>query len=307
MESEIAALSESLVDELVGALGLPRTDFWHRLFRRLFRRITTRLATLGVTFDRIVGSEGLPAGSRWALSHFCRPIRLRGREHIPLSGPLLVVSNHPGAYDGLVVFSELTRRDIRWISSEIPFLEKLPNLHPHILFASRTNAINRMAVMRGAIRHLQAGGALVYFGAGRRDPDPAVYPGAGKTLDHWLEGIDFFFKHVPGLRLLPTVVSGVVSERWARHPIALLRRKQIDRQRLSEFGQVITQLLSPGKLMLSPTISFGSPVDAGDLQLHSVTNNREQAGSLLPGVIRLEKELLIEHCQAFGGDPGLQE
>ena len=57
--------------------------------------------------------------------------------------------------------------------------------------------------MRSAIRHLQSGGTLVYFGAGHRDPDPATYPGARAMLDNWLEGIDFFFKHVPDLRLLP--------------------------------------------------------------------------------------------------------
>lgn len=180
----------------------------------------------------MAASDGLPKASEWALTHFCNSIPERGVEHIPLSGPLLVTSNHPGAYDALVIFSKLGRRDIRWIGTEIPFLEKHPRVRGHILFASRTDALNRMSVMRGAIRHLR-GGALVYFGAGHRDPDLAVYPHAGRMMDNWLEGIEFFFKHVPGLRLLPTVVSGVVSAKWARHPIVWLRRRQIDKQRLS--------------------------------------------------------------------------
>jgi len=299
MDLEIAKLSESLVDELVGAVALPKTAFWHNLFWRLFRRITDRLASLGINFDRIVGSEGLPAGSSWTLTHFCNPAAVFGTENIPHTGPLLVVSNHPGAYDGLVIFSKLVRKDIQWISTEIPFFEHLPNTRRHMLFASRTNALNRMTVMRGAIRHLQSGGALVYFGAGHRDPDPASYPDSGKMMDNWLEGIDFFFKHVPGLQLLPTVVSGVVSTRWARHPIALLRRKQIDKQRLSEFGQVITQLLRPGKFLASPAISFGQPVSGSTL------DGRSTGEKLLPEVIILEKALLVEHCLRFGGDPGL--
>jgi hypothetical protein len=299
MDAEISALSESLVNELVGAVALPRTAFWHNLTWKLFRKVTDHLATLGVTFDRLVDSDGLPIGSDWVLSHFCNPIPLRGAQHIPLTGPLLVVSNHPGAYDGLVIFSKLVRTDIRWISSEIPFLEKLPHVHKHILFASRTDALNRMSVMRGAIRHLQSGGALVYFGAGHRDPDPAVYPHAGKMMENWLEGIDFFFKHVPDLQLLPSVVSGVVSKKWARHPLTWLRRKEIDKHRLAEFGQVITQLLRPGKFMASPSISFGPPVTGSDLR-------RETSGeSLLPAVIAREKSLLVEHCLAYGGDPGL--
>jgi hypothetical protein len=270
----------------------------HNLFWRMFRGITGRLAAIGVTFDRLVDSDGLPAGSAWALTDFCTPVRARGAENIPLEGPLLVVSNHPGAYDGLVIFSKLIRKDIRWISSEIPFLDKLPHVREHILFASRTDALSRMAVMRGAIRHLRSGGALVYFGAGHRDPDPAVYPDAGKMMDNWLEGIDFFFKHVPGLRLLPVIVSGVVSEKWARHPITLLRRKQIDKQRLSEFGQVITQLLFPRKLMLSPAVSFGPAVAESDLRRETTGDN------LLPAVIIREKALLVEHCLAYGDDPG---
>ena len=76
-------------------------------------------------------------------------------------------------------------------------------------------------------------------------------------MDNWLKGIEVFIKHVPGLQILPAVVSGVVSRKWSTHPITLLRRKQIDKQRLSEFGQVITQLMKPGKLMITPAISFG--------------------------------------------------
>jgi hypothetical protein len=299
MDAEISALSESLVDEMVTALGLPKTVFWHKLFWHMSRGITDRLAALGVTFDRLVDGDGLPAGSAWALTDFCNPIQARGAENVPLDGPLLVVSNHPGAYDGLVIFSKLVRKDIRWISSEIPFLDKLPHVREHILFASRMDALNRMAVMRGALRHLRAGGALVYFGAGHRDPDPAVYPDAGKMMDNWLEGIDFFFKHVPGLRLLPVIVSGVVSEKWAHHPVALLRRKQIDKQRLSEFGQIITQLLFPRKLILAPVVSFGQSAAEPDLR-------RETTGDkLLPAIIIREKALLVEHCRVYGGNAGL--
>ncbi|MFZ2053156.1 MAG: hypothetical protein WAU81_03065 [Candidatus Aminicenantales bacterium] len=48
-------------------------------------------------------------------------------------------------------------------------------------------------------------------GAGHIEPDPAVYPNAAEHIEEWLTGIDFFFRHVPGLRLMPTIVSGVVS------------------------------------------------------------------------------------------------
>lgn len=292
-------LSESLVDELVGAVGLPKNKFLHNLAWRVFNKLTNRVASLGITFDHHVKEVDLPHASEWLVSQFCNPVHAHFAGSIPDNGPLLVVSNHPGAYDALVIFSQLNRNDIHWVSSEIPFLEKLINLRPHIIFASRKDPYNGMTVMRSAIRHLRSGGVLLYFGAGHRDPDPAVYPDAGYMIDHWLKGIETFIKYVPGLVILPTIVSGVVSKKWSQHPITFLRKKQIDKQRLSEFGQVITQLLKPGKLMLSPAISFGPAIAASRLL--------EYKGDkpLLNEIIDSEKILLIEHCERFGGDPGL--
>ena len=285
----MVALSHSLVAELTGTIGFRNSRLLQGIAWPIFRPATDALARLGLTFDRILDTDGLPKASEWLVSRFCTNIASRGIENIPATGPLLVISNHPGTYDALVIFSKLPRKDIRWVSSEIPFLDKLPHVRQHILFSSRADAFNRMSVMRGAIRHLQNGGILVYFGAGHREPDPAVYPGADKMMDNWLEGIEFFFKHIPNLQLCPTIVSGVVSEKWARHPVTLLRRKQIDQQRLSEFGQVITQLLRPGKLMLSPHISFGQSATAEEL--------RQESGNelVLPAVIARAKALLSDH------------
>jgi hypothetical protein len=289
MDSEMVALSHSLVAELTGSIGFRDSRLLQSVAWPIFRPATDALAKLGLTFDRMLAEEGLPKASEWLLTHFCTNIASRGNEHIPQTGPVLVVSNHPGAYDALVIFSKLGRKDIHLVSSEIPFLKKLPHVQACFHFASRTNIFNRMSVMRSAIRHLQNGGLLVYFGAGHREPDPAVYPGAEKMMDNWLEGIDFFFKHIRDLKLLPTVVSGVVLEKWARHPITLLRREQIDKQRLSEFGQVITQLIRPGKLMLSSSISFGPPATADELHRESGTDH------ILPAVIARGKALLADH------------
>jgi hypothetical protein len=69
---KIEQLSESLIDEIVGAVALPKTAFTHRLGWRLFHNICRRLAEIAVPFDDIVGSDGLPAGSTWMLTHFLR-------------------------------------------------------------------------------------------------------------------------------------------------------------------------------------------------------------------------------------------
>jgi 1-acyl-sn-glycerol-3-phosphate acyltransferase len=289
----IQQLSDSLIDEIVGAVGLPKNRFNHWLAWRLFRRMTDRFAHIGAPFDRIVGTDGLPKASEYCLSFFCQDIITRGTENIPQTGPLLVVTNHPGAYDGLVIFSKMPRNDIQWISSEIPFLRLLPNLKEHVLFASRQDTRSRMVVLRNAIQHMQAGGTLVYFAAGHRDPDPAVFHGASTAINGWLDIFDTFFKYIPELNILPVIVSGVVGDHWAHHWLPRIRRQQIDQQRLAEFGQVISQLLHPGKIFLSPSISFGKPLNKTMLSAGDSTT--------LQQLIAKGKELLQQHVRDFGG------
>ena len=294
METLASTLSESLVNELVKAVGLRPTRVNHWLFWRTFRRITDRMAELGASSDAITQSRGFPAACQWLLTQFCSDVQVHGAENIPDGGPLLVLSNHPGTYDALTIFSNLPGHDIRVMSSEIPFLKLLPNTHHNFLFAPRDEPTERMLVLRKAIRHLQAGGTLNFFGSGHRDPDPVIYPGAEKIFDNWLDVFDVFFRYVKGLKVLPMIVSGVVSPKWARHPITWLRKKQIDRQRLAEFGQVITQLLKPGKLMMTPRMTIGAAFTEDDLR------REVGSGSLYEAVIERARKVYQESGATFG-------
>ncbi len=289
----IQRLSESLVDEVVGATGLPRNRFNHWLMGKLIKPVTKRFAHVGLNFERLIREDGFPTASAWALSLFCKPAKTRFLHEIPQSGPLLVAANHPGAYDALVYASKLGRKDVNLIATEIPYLRLLPLTSSHLIYAARDNSTSRMVAMRQIIRHLRSGGAMIYFASGHRDPDTAFYPGAEKMIDSWLPVFNFFYKYVPGLKILPAIGSGILSEHWAYHPVTRVRRKQIDRHRLAEFGQVISQLAKPGKLLVTPAVSFGRAVSQGDLEREGVHDDFQSA------VVAQGKSLLHDHAQHF--------
>ena len=295
-DADIRSLSESLIDEIVNAVGLPKTPAAHWTFGLFFRRVAERLSAIGVIADRMIATDGFPAAAGWMMSHWVKNVTRRGAETIPAAGPLLVVSNHCGAYDSLVIPSQLGRADIKIISSDVPFLKNLPNACDHLIFLS-DNPQQRMAAARAGIRHLQAGRTLLLFGTGLIDPDPAVYPNAEKEIDNWSPSIDLFLRQAPGTNVLATIVSGIISPKWAHHPITRLRRIDWQKRRLAEFGQVIQQLFFPGQLYVSPQVSFAPPVAAETLRGES------DSGRLLPAVVARGKFLLAEHIKWIQESP----
>lgn len=291
-DTYIKALSDSLIKEIVNAIGLPKTAAFQAAFTRVFHRATDRLADIGVTTDRLLAQSGLTAAANWMHSNFCKNVTIRGKETIPPEGPLLIVSNHCGTYDSLVLASQIGREDLKIITSDIPFLKKLPHIADHLIFLS-DKISDRAAAARAGIRQLRKGGAFLIFGTGRIDPDPEVYPNAETFIERWSPSIDLFLRAVPDARLLVTIVSGVLSRRWGYHPITWLRRFDWQKRRLAEFGQVLHQLFFPGALYLTPRVSFAPPVTVETLRQESPSD------SLLPAIIDRGKILLEEHCRQF--------
>jgi putative hemolysin len=183
---------------------------------------------------------------------------------VPDSGPALLVSNHPGAYDLFGVLSQLPRADVRVIVSDISILRHLPATSPHFILIGRTEQ-SRMAAVRAAVRHLRADGVLFIFPGGIVDPDPAFMPGAAAALRRWSPSLELFLRRAPETQVVPVVISGVLSEAWLRSPVTRLRQEAKDRQKVAEAFQVIQQLLLPGSLRTSPLITFGPALPAVDL------------------------------------------
>jgi hypothetical protein len=128
-----------------------------------------------------------------------------------------VLANHPGAYDALSLFAAIPRDDLLVVAAERPFLASLPALRKRLLFIPDPGAGSegaRSLGLKRALRHLKDGGALLHFGAGRIEPDPAFSEPAACILD-WQSGCGVL-AHVAqrcGGAVVVAVVSGVHSAR----------------------------------------------------------------------------------------------
>lgn len=264
LEKKTKTLANDLVFELNKSLGFRKDGLAQPFLKLLVWKPMVRFSELATIFEHQVVQEGWQKASAWFISHFVDKVKALGTEHIPKEGPLVIAANHPGAYDSLVISSQIPRDDVKIISSDIPFIKKLPDTSKHMIFSSH-DTHDRMSAARGALRHLKNGGTLLVFARGTMDPDPAFMPGSEVELTRWTSSLGLFLRNVPQTKLAVSMISGVLSPKYINHPATLFRRGRVNKQRLSEFFQVMYQLLVPGKLMVSPNLSFGPPVTLDDL------------------------------------------
>jgi len=256
---QVRSLSDAFVDELLKAAAVPRTGTSRAVFRLAFGSLTRRFAGIILGLDHKVARNGASAGARWLLPRFVADYQAHGAERIPREGPLLIVSNHPGAYDAIVISAFVGRPDYKIVIAELPPYRFLPNISRHAIFSPQVKDVyGRMQTVRSAIQHLKAGGALLIFPRGRVEPDPAFMARPDEEFDQWSRSLELLLGQVPETRLLTTMVGGVISPLAMQHPITWVRRARPDRQRLAFIFQVFQQVLKENQLYgLIPQVTFG--------------------------------------------------
>ena len=284
---QVQLLRERITDEAFLALGMPKNGLLRRNLGWLLRLPTQRFANIFSSADQAARDSGLQGAGQELLKNLSVQVHTRGLEHLPPEGPLIVASNHPGAYDSAALAASIPRPDVKIIVYEIPFYHALECIQPHMIFVS-PNPDLRMSALRAAIEHLRAGGALIQFGTGRIDPDPLVQAGSAENLQNWSPSLEIMLRKVPETQLTLAMVSGVLMERFARHPLTYLRKHPIDRRRVAEFTQVIWQLITGKEPDVSPRISFAPPIATAQLQ-------SESSGRWMESIIARARTLLAEH------------
>ena len=282
---QITTLTRVCADELLSAFGLgglPQRGVARRPLELLSRVSARRLARQVATYDRVVGESGLRAGGAWALERMARRVEVEGRENVPREGPLLIAANHPGLGDSLALFATIPRTDLRVVAAVRPLLDALPNTSRYLLTVAEASP-GRFGLVRAATRHLRDGGAVLTFPGGRIEPDPAVLPGAAEALERWSASVGLFARLVPGLTVVPAIVSGVLSPTALRNPLIFLRRKREDREWLAATLQMMTPMLRN----VTTRVAFGQPVRVED-----------PSGMVVDRAVQEEARCLIERCKA---------
>lgn len=278
VEEEIARIS---ADEMVDALGLGPAPSWVRGATRAVFALPSRPLARGLArFDRRIVEVGLPAAATEALARF--GVRLSVRWDGPpdaeepahdqarsprAGGPLLVVANHPGAYDAMALMAALDRRDLAIIAAERSFLRALPSLSRHMLFvpaddAGESRAPARAGALRRAARHLRQGGALLHFPAGQIEPDPAFQGDLEEPRPGWQPGTGALVRATAaaGGRVAVAIVAGVHSVRAKR----LFVTRLAERRGVTTLAALI-QIALPGFRDVDVRVRVGVASTAADL------------------------------------------
>ena len=258
------SLTRINLDDMISNLGWERSNFGRWIASALFHQPAQQFGQQVIDFDRDAGRLGLQEGARQFLPTFVKDWKIHGQENIPTNGPLLVVSNHPGMADTLILLATLPRPDLRVVASERPFLQSLPAISRSLIYIP-DQAEGRFQAIRSIISYMRAGGAVLTFPAGEIEPDPAVLPGASQSLDCWSESIGIFVRTVPRLAIVGAVVSHVLAPQATYHPLTRLRRKKKDRERLGATIQLLAKTLAPGLWPLMSEVTYTPPLDASNL------------------------------------------
>jgi 1-acyl-sn-glycerol-3-phosphate acyltransferase len=246
---EIAAIvAQESAETLVGSGRRLATT------RRLLAPVAHLMARRFVEYDRALGDRGTHRGAKWIVERATGGVTVTGAEHVPATGPLLVVANHPGLADAVALLATLGRDDAWLVAADYPFLRALRRANRRFLFVD-----DRCTTLRHIVRRLRDGDAVLLFPAGGLEPDPATSPAAARdSLGSWSRSIELIARLATGAVIVPALVSGAVSRAAFDHPLARRRAPQKERQRFAS----LLQLALPAYQHDPVAVRFGAPIAA---------------------------------------------
>lgn len=287
----VEVITEALFSQIMSVMGLKRPNWIAACLYPFFLPPARRMSRLLVELDRNIAQKGFTPSVNQFLGNFVSHLELTGTENIPRQGPLMVICNHPAAYDVVILAAAIQREDLKIIASDIALVQMLPNIADHCIPVPY-HIPSRLQTVRSAIKHLNNGGAIFLFPRGNVEPDPAVSPGAEQSFYGWSPSIELFLRSVPKVISVAAIASGVLSGKWFKNPLIKIWKKYEQQQKVAEVFQIASELLTGREPSATPLVSFSQPLTMDDLG--GITAPK---GALLASLITQERGLLANHQQ----------
>jgi hypothetical protein len=286
---DVNVITEVLFNQLLKVMGMKRPNWFSRVLFFILSKPVTSMSRMLVELDSNIAQNGFNQAMIQFMPYFVTDVDLSGVENIPEHGPVLIMSNHPAAYDVIILAACIRRDDLKALGSDIQLIQKLPNIANHIIPVPY-HIPSRLSTVRASISHLKNGGALLIFPRGDVEPDPTVSPGAEQSLSGWSPSLELFLKKVPEATSIVTIASGVLSKRWFKNPLIKLWKKYEQRQKVAEIFQIATQLFTGKMPKSAPKVTISAPLTVDDL---GGVDSPE--GTLLANLIDQARILLTNH------------
>ena len=253
------SLTRILLDDIKTSANLNRRKIINGIIDFFGYRPAGWLAELLARIDEQLNETSLHETAERAIYPLSDGLIINNQDAVPNSGPLLVTANHSGFTDILGVLACLKRDDVKIVAQQKGFMRILRNVNRHMLTIEPDSTF-KLTAIREIIRALNEGMAVVIFPKGQLEPDPAIIPGAIESLDGWSDSIGIFLNKVPETRLLPVLVSGVLTEKAWNSRFAKLGWNQKRRQQFAMAAQFIAQRFSKNPQWKRPLrIDIGQP------------------------------------------------
>ncbi len=237
------SLARMILDDVLTTLNVKRVKALRYWITFLGRKPTLWLANLLSRWDTQIARSSFLETARDALNLFTSGFEQFSAEEIPRTGPLLVVSNHPGMYDSIGAIVAVAREDVRVVAARREFFRVLPNISSHLLSIEKDASL-RLEAMRHIIQSLKDGQAVIIFPSGGLEPEPALMPGATAALNEWSASVGIFLSKVPETRLLPMLISQTLSPKAWHSWMARLPKTQKRRHQAAMGWQFLKQRVS---------------------------------------------------------------
>jgi hypothetical protein len=286
---DVQVVTDVLFSQIMSVMGLKHPSWISRILYFFLSSPVKRMSAMVVELDQNIYQEGCNKAAIKFMANFVTDVDVRGAENIPKQGPLLLMCNHPAAYDVIILAASIQRDDLKILGSDVQFIKKLPNI-ANIIIPVPYHIPSRLQTVRASINHLKNGGSLLIFPRGDVEPDPAVSPGAEESLIGWSASLELLLRKVPQTISVVAIASGILSKGWFKNPLIKLWKKYEQRQKVAEIFQIATQLITGRRTTSIPLLTFSAPLTLADLGGEDAPD-----GSLLTGLIEQACNLLENH------------